>query len=75
MLNKINDTTKPNSFLFSKIVSKFVKQSCAINCVFSYEPCKLRHYLLMSNLPPKKLKECLVEYSIVIDFLYHMTTL
>lgn len=58
MLNKIKDTTKPNSFLFSKIVSKFVEQSCAMNCVFSYEPCKLRHYLLMSNLlpPPQKKK-------------------
>lgn len=40
------DITKANSLRFPKNVPKFVKKSCAMNCVSSYEHCKLRHVLV-----------------------------
>lgn len=46
MQKKNYDITKANSLQFPKNVPKFVKKSCAMNCVSSYEHCKLRHVLV-----------------------------
>lgn len=70
MQNEINDLKKANLLQFLQIFSKFVEHSCGINRVSSCEHCKLRHVFVEVKFTEKKIKECLEEYSIFIDFLY-----
>lgn len=70
MQNEINDLTKANLLQFLQIFSKFVEHSCGINRVSSCEHCKLRHVFVEVKFTEKKIKKCLEEYSISIDYLY-----